>query len=153
MCSMEWESYKKQFKVGQGTKCLVFIGEKHLVRVWSELENRGIFVRESAVWMEGTRGEWARSSPRKLKSGKADCHAETYRCGLSKKDCLEMWPSALHVCEVWMGATDLFTYNPRPVLVQYLNNYKQRWESFTPEALQSVRLSLSLPELPQGALL
>lgn len=61
--------------------------------------------------------------------------------------------SVIHVCEAWMGATDLFTYNPQPVLVQCLNNYKQRWESFTPEALQSVRPSASLPGLPQGAML
>lgn len=32
--------------------------------------------------------------------------------------------SVIHVCEAWMGATDLFTYNPQPVLVQCLNNYK-----------------------------
>lgn len=140
MCSMEWNRYKKHFKVGKVTKCLVFIGEKHLIRVWSELENRGIFVRESAVWMEGTRGEWARNSPRKLKSGKTDSHADSCRCGLSKKDCLEMWPSALHVCGVRMSATDLFTYNTQSVLVQCFNNYKPRWESFTPEALQVLDL-------------
>lgn len=33
MCSMEQKCYMKHFKVGQVTKCLGFIGEKHLVRV------------------------------------------------------------------------------------------------------------------------
>lgn len=61
--------------------------------------------------------------------------------------------SVTDVCEVWMGATDLFTYNPQYVMVQCLNSYKQRWDSFAPEALRSVRLGASLPGLLKGPML
>lgn len=53
-----------------------------------------------------------------------------------------MRPSVIDVCEDWMGATDLFTYNPQSVLLQCLN--KQDGELLKPYRV------LDLVPLSQG---